>query len=287
MNRLRNKLNSSRGATILLAMLFLLLCMMVCASLLMAAVSNAGKSQRNRVEHQKYLTLSSALQLVCQDLEKAAYQGQYTYTAESVLNEGAAPKLDGTYDPSDYHALHTYTQKPGVFTSQITALSSLSRDLDLLFARHFTLSQSNQTSGDEYKFNRLYQVELDSPDPVFSAADPYELTLTTQVSKTDFPGLGEEKVTVKVQLLQATGAIRLTASLGENPVPGDYYTMEAELLPNKKPWDVLALSPNPRHNNGTDLNKTGDKPGDEPDKEPDETLQWSLNWIAKKEAEVE
>lgn len=271
MNRLRNKLNSSRGATILLALLFLLLCMMVCASLLMAAVSNAGKSQRNRVEHQKYLTLSSALQLVCQDLEKAAYQGQYTYTAEEVPDIGAVADPDtGQYKQEDKHTKHTYTQKAGVFTSQITALSPLSKDLDLLFARHFTLSQSDQTSGDEYKFTRLYQAELDSPDPVFSAADPYELTLTTRMSKTDYPGLGEEKVTVTVRLLQATGAIRLTASLGEDPDSGNYYTMEAELLPNKKPWEALALSAAPGKNNGTELNQTA-------------ALQWSLNWIAKKE----
>ena len=47
MNTLRKKLHSQRGASILLALLFLLVCMMAAASVLMAAVSNAGKSRSN------------------------------------------------------------------------------------------------------------------------------------------------------------------------------------------------------------------------------------------------
>ena len=64
MERLREKLKSQCGASILLALLFLLLCMMVAASVLMAAASNAGKLCSNQEEHQKYLTVSSALWLV-------------------------------------------------------------------------------------------------------------------------------------------------------------------------------------------------------------------------------
>ena len=72
---LREKLKSSRGASILMALLFLLVCMMVASSLLMAAVSNAGKLQGGRTEQQKYLTLSSGLRLVCGELEEMAYTG--------------------------------------------------------------------------------------------------------------------------------------------------------------------------------------------------------------------
>ena len=43
MKTLNRKLHSQRGASILLALLFLLACMMVAASVLMAAASNAGK----------------------------------------------------------------------------------------------------------------------------------------------------------------------------------------------------------------------------------------------------
>ena len=44
MGSIRGKLRSQRGASILLALLFLLACMMVAASVLMAAASNAYES---------------------------------------------------------------------------------------------------------------------------------------------------------------------------------------------------------------------------------------------------
>ena len=70
-----------------MALLFLLVCMMVASSLLMAAVSNAGKIQSDRTEQQKYLTLSSGLRLVCGELEEMAYTGEYQYAEWFVENE--------------------------------------------------------------------------------------------------------------------------------------------------------------------------------------------------------
>lgn len=73
MKQLREKLHSQNGASILLALLFLLVCMMAAASILMAAVSNAGKIRSNYEEQQQYLALSSAIRLVSSQLERAAY----------------------------------------------------------------------------------------------------------------------------------------------------------------------------------------------------------------------
>ena len=42
MKKLKGKFHSQSGASAVLALLFLLVCMMVAASVLMAAVSNAG-----------------------------------------------------------------------------------------------------------------------------------------------------------------------------------------------------------------------------------------------------
>lgn len=53
MKTLNRKLHSQRGASILLALLFLLACMMVAASVLMAAASNAGKIRSNYEEQQR------------------------------------------------------------------------------------------------------------------------------------------------------------------------------------------------------------------------------------------
>ena len=80
MKTLNRKLHSQHGASILLALLFLLVCMMAAASVLTAAVSNAGKIRSNYEEQQRYLALSSALRLVAGELEQAEYRGRYTVT---------------------------------------------------------------------------------------------------------------------------------------------------------------------------------------------------------------
>ena len=79
---LQRKLQSQRGASLLLALLLLLICSMVGASILMAAASNAGKHRSNLEEHQTYLALSSAVSLLCDELNAAQYTGQYRYWVE-------------------------------------------------------------------------------------------------------------------------------------------------------------------------------------------------------------
>lgn len=78
-NAIGRKLKSSSGASMLLALVFLLLSAVVSASVLMAAVSNAGRSRSKLEEHQKYLALSSALTLLSDDIRQAEYTGQYLY----------------------------------------------------------------------------------------------------------------------------------------------------------------------------------------------------------------
>lgn len=76
MDSAAKKLKSSRGASMVLALVFLLVCVMVGSSVLMAAASNGGRSRSNRQEQQMYLVLSSALQLVADDLNGAEYTCQ-------------------------------------------------------------------------------------------------------------------------------------------------------------------------------------------------------------------
>ena len=75
MERLGKKLRSERGASLLLALLMLLVCMMVGSSVLAAAASNAGKARSNRTEQQRYLNLTSAIQLVADEIARAEYTG--------------------------------------------------------------------------------------------------------------------------------------------------------------------------------------------------------------------
>lgn len=79
MNRLKGKLRSEDGASLLLSLLVFLLCVLVAATVLAAAVSNAGRVRSNRAEQQRYQTLSSAMRLICGELEKTEYTGKYKY----------------------------------------------------------------------------------------------------------------------------------------------------------------------------------------------------------------
>ena len=78
-NAIGRKLKSSSGASMLLALVFLLLSAVVSASVLMAAVSNAGRSRSKLEEHQKYLALSSVLTLLSDEIREAEYTGRYLY----------------------------------------------------------------------------------------------------------------------------------------------------------------------------------------------------------------
>lgn len=78
MDAIFQKLRSQKGASMLLALLFLLICSMVTASILMAAAANAGKHRSNLEEHQIYLALSSAVSTLCDELNRCEYRGRYT-----------------------------------------------------------------------------------------------------------------------------------------------------------------------------------------------------------------
>ena len=151
-NRLRIKLKSCRGASILMALLFMLVCMMVASSVLMAAASNSGKLRSNQQEQQKYLALASALRLVCDELTAAEYIGQYNYQVNEyiIYDDEGHGHLD--------HYIYTYSQRTGDFACELTEgaldnLLPLRRDLDILLAGNFKLAANQQMPPHEYIFD--------------------------------------------------------------------------------------------------------------------------------------
>lgn len=254
---LRKKLKSRRGASILLALALLLLCMMVTASLLTAAVSNAGKVRSNKEEQQKYLTLSSALRLVCGELEKAEYRGQYAYRSISPI------EADPTAEPpvEARPGQRTYTQEKGSFTCGLKEVLPLERDLDALFRGQFTLPGAKRDSKYDYDFEKL-------GDTALNPRGPYTLTLAAQGDEETYPGLGET-VTIQVEM-RSSGFISLTATL-EAPA-GAPYILEAELIPNEAPAKLLVLKG--AEASEAESNKT-------------DPMTWKVNWIAKKEAQAD
>ena len=205
MTALRRKLRSRRGASMLLALLFLLICVMVSASILMAAASNAGKHRSNLTEHQTYLALSSAVSLLCDELNRSQYQGQYQYwtTVEIVgYDDDGNPitvtrhhlkQLEGKY-------LHTGTETEG-YLKAILLLN-----FDALFAKD--ISGSSAVRG----FTTVSI--LDTPVPT---------THTLTVTPATGTALDDRPVTVKLEV-QDSYAMYLTATL-------DGMELRAELTP--------------------------------------------------------
>lgn len=194
------KLRSQRGASMLLALLFLLICSMVAASILMAAAANAGKYRSNLEEHQTYLALSSAVSMLCDELNEAEYQGRYRYEVEEKYedNEYGEPVLVDT--------LYYLDQLQGTYDGAFSTL--LLDSFDRLFAD--AIEASPAVSG----FDRItYQSR--------TAPLAYNLTLTPDTG-TDLDG---RPVAVTLEIKE-NYAMYLTAKL-------DNYTIRAELTPTE------------------------------------------------------
>lgn len=268
---LRKKWNSSRGASILMALLFLLVCMMVGASVLMAASSNAGKIKSNREEQQKYLTLSSALTLICDELESVEYVGKYRYTKTPVYRTGE----DEEGNPIQVfdHYKHSYKQEEGELRKGgvawgLNQVLPLHNDLDIRFAGQFQVPIGQRSPIDEYIYDPL------KTDTILLKS-PHTVTLKAGVSADPYGGLTDE-VTIVAALnakgelnaegeLNAKDELTLTASLKDHPE----YIMEAVLKPNGKLEQLLVPS-----SHGAD-GSYETKP-----------VKWTLDHIVKKEKEA-
>ena len=147
-NAIRRKLKSSSGASLLLALVFLLLSAVVSASVLMAAVSNAGRSRSKLEEHQKYLALSSALTLLSDDIRQAEYTGRYLYQ-ETETPDG----VGGTI------LSHQMEQKTGVYSGSLEPV--LLADLDDLFGQTIESALAGATVRPVTRMEHTHTLELD------------------------------------------------------------------------------------------------------------------------------
>ena len=264
MKRIREKWNGEGGASILLALLLFLVCMMVAASVLMAAASNAGKLRSNREEHQKYLTLSSAVRLICAELEGMSYQGNYTGTVREVTKTVKHTAEDGTVTTEEVfdHYQYAYVQGDGAYSCGLNntgqVLPLLDR-LDYLFGEKLEAGAGiGRNHDDEYAFTRR----------PLAFTFPINYTLTVDAGE-DF-----ELVTVAFSL-RKDGVITLTAALPRG-ADGHICAMEAELTPTEPLDRVFVLEAVPPGSGGSEAVQNLRT----------REVRWQLNWIAKKEAET-
>ena len=179
--------------------------MLVGASVLMAASSNAGKLRSNREEQQKYLTLSSALTLLCGELESVEYCGTYLYQREEVFTDviGEDGKLEEKFD----HYKHTYEQKKSELRGESASTWALNEvlplysDLDRMFAGMFEVPANLRNTVDECSYTAL---SADQPQ------NPYVVTLAAKADEGTYGGL-TEKVQITAEM-NARCEITLTAT---------------------------------------------------------------------------
>lgn len=212
------KLRSQRGASMLLALLFLLICSMVTASILMAAVANAGKHRSNLEEHQVYLALSSAVSILCDELNETEYRGQYHYWKT----------IKTTTDPvtgaESSETLHHFEQLEGTYTHISPATGDgylkdvLLNNFDSLFAKEVN--------------GKLNAADFETFDLMPQTTDmKHTLTLT--------PDTGTELDDTPVHItleVKDSYAIYMTAYLDGL----DAYQVEAELTPLESKPSVSA-----------------------------------------------
>ena len=79
-NQIKNKLHSQTGASLVMALLFLVVALTLGAIVLTAASANASRVRRGWEDQQKYLALKSAVDLLKQDFANMGFEGSYTHT---------------------------------------------------------------------------------------------------------------------------------------------------------------------------------------------------------------
>lgn len=202
MKAVRQKLKSQQGASILLALLFFLICILVAVSLLMAAVSNAGKIRSNREEHQKHLAVSSALELVCDDFLTVTYT--VTYKFEKVNLEGGRIQ-------------NNYTEFFGACSSAeaVYIKKALEEDLNAIAKQQMQEDRDRFAAEDE---TAVYNCDFQD----FGQDPASEHVFTIQPVSAEYPQL-EEAVKIVISVQQGY-VIQLRAEL-------DDYIMQAELIP--------------------------------------------------------
>ena len=110
MERVREKLHSRTGASLLIALLFFLVAMTVGAVVLTAASANAGRIQKNRQEQQNYLAVDSAAELVKEDIvgaEKAIFTAEYQKIFKEIVT--SVETTDPVTKETSTHTITTHS----------------------------------------------------------------------------------------------------------------------------------------------------------------------------------
>lgn len=153
-------LHSTRGASMLLALLFLLFSVTVGAVVLTAAYSSAGRIARNRQEQQNYLAVASAAQLLQADLASMSLSGSFLQQDFEQIDVYETPNPDDPDNPTTWTETTTWTEyRPGgVVLTGSALLAQVVQDLETLY--YSTVPQLQGKPPEDM----TYPLAFDAPD---------------------------------------------------------------------------------------------------------------------------
>ncbi len=160
------KLKSDRGASIIIALLVLLVCATAGAAALTAAGANAGRYTHMRRDQQRYLAVSSAVKLVRSEL------ADRSFSATATLNE--------TVDPETLERVYQLKSEDGVSYTGVFS-DWLLGDLRACFkAREIPADWWSEGGGSAEDFGGVTYnglgIETDGDEPLFGQVQ-WSLTL--------------------------------------------------------------------------------------------------------------
>jgi len=102
MEHLFKKLKSDRGATLIIALLFFMVCIMVASAIMTAAVANMGRIDKQRDEEQIYLAVFSAVRMLQDDFsDMTPCKAQKTDIEYTCNYNDEHPDIAGAWDCTD------------------------------------------------------------------------------------------------------------------------------------------------------------------------------------------
>lgn len=230
MERVRGKLHSRTGASMLIALLFFLVAMTVGAVVLTAASANAGRVTRNRQEQQNYLAVASAAELVKEDIAGAP-GAAFTASYDKVVTEYSETWTDDEGNShTSYKTVTTYqTKEPKIEESRL-----LPEMRNLLKSIYFTTVPAETGLRKDWVPGADVKRKL-SFDAVVAGKELPDVTGTITVVKDETDAKNRGRYTLLMTLADAEGKNAMTmifpakvkkaiSSQGGNPVITTYTT---------------------------------------------------------------
>lgn len=182
MKAVREKLNQSRGASLLLALLLFLVAAMVSVTLVSAAYTAVKRVDQNRKSQQANLTLQSAALLLQQQLENARFSVETTYT------KSGGSWLAGTPAETVSPAPHALQPELKAVADRLTAGNldgavtgfSVETDLAQLSAVRVVCTLRDDGEGSTHSYVAVYSLTLDDREESMVLEFPVTETVTNR-----------------------------------------------------------------------------------------------------------